>query len=96
MGVDAGHMGYDTLAQSIPPAYMQLVYAQMCMRICERQFCVPAILFDERRERPAWAMRQLALWWRGAGETSHTAGLQPMHALSAEPEAVAGESPTDS
>ena len=96
MGVDAGHMGYDTLAQSIPPAYMQLVYAQMCMRICERQFGVPAISFDERRERPAWAMRQLALWWRGAGEASHTAGLQPMRALSAEPEAVAGESPMDS
>ena len=38
MGVDEGHMSYERLAQSIPPAYGQLVFTQMCMWRAHRRW----------------------------------------------------------
>ena len=60
MGIDAGHMGYDRLAQSIPPVYSQLVLSQMCMAIARERFGAPAITFDEMRAQPARSRRTLA------------------------------------
>ena len=31
MDIDVGHMDYERLAQSVPPSYGRLVFAQMCM-----------------------------------------------------------------
>ena len=75
MGVDPGHMSYERLAQSIPPDYAQLIASQMCMREAERKFGVPAITFDDYRERPGWARTTLARWLRGAGDDRVHAGL---------------------
>jgi hypothetical protein len=75
MGVDRGAMTYDRLAQSLPPAYIELVFAQMCMRAAHDRFGAPAITFDAMMERPASARRELAAWLRGAGDASPSAGL---------------------
>jgi hypothetical protein len=58
-----------------PPAYIELVFAQMCMRAAHDRFGAPAITFDEMVERPASARRELAAWLRGAGNASPSAGL---------------------
>jgi hypothetical protein len=68
-------MTYDRLAQSLPPAYIELVFAQMCMRAAHDRFGAPAITFDAMMERPASARRELAAWLRGAGDASPSAGL---------------------
>ena len=75
MGVDEGHMSYDRLAQAVPPAYAQLVYAQMCMRAAHQEYGCPVVTFDDLRARPIWARRTLAPWHRGAGDDAHDAGL---------------------
>ena len=74
MGVDVGHMEYERLAQAIPPAYSQLVFSQMCMRIAEARFGAPAITYDEMVARPAQARRRrlMAHWLRGAGDRPRT------------------------
>ena len=55
MGVDVGHMPYPELAQSIPPDYAALVFAQMCMEQARAEFGAPVITFDEMERRPIWA-----------------------------------------
>ena len=74
MGVDVGHMGYERLAQSVPPAYGQFVFSQMCMQEAHAKFGVPRITFDEYRARPHWARRTMAFWLRGAGAPDASAG----------------------
>ena len=86
MGVDGGHMSYKTLAQAIPPSYAQLVFAQLCMRQCERWFGVPSITFDERVRRPHWAQQTLAKWLRGAGGERPELGLGLVKAVEARAE----------
>ena len=76
MGIDPGQMGYERLAQALPPAYTELIFGQMCMRAAHDQYGAPAITFDEMIERPACrARRELAAWLRGAGEDAPSAGL---------------------
>ena len=41
MGVDAGHMSWNALAQSIPPPMAQLVASQMAMHACHDEYGVP-------------------------------------------------------
>ena len=64
MGIDDGHMGYDRLAQSLPPAYIELVFSQMCMRTAHARFGAPVITFDEMMARPRECKRELARWLR--------------------------------
>ena len=74
MDVDPGHMSFERLAQSVPPAYGQLVFSQMCMHYAHVRYGAPAITFDEMRKRPGWARRTLAFWLRGAGAPEASAG----------------------
>ena len=76
MGVDVGHMSYPRLAQSIPPDYNRLRYAQCCAAIAKDQFGAPFISFDEMRRRPAWAKREIARWLRGAGDAEPATALE--------------------
>ena len=87
MGMDPGHMCYERLAQSVPPHYSQLVFAQMCMWQAAAKFGVPAITFDERWKHPNRSMRTMAFWLRGAGASEATSGqfFQPAPELAAEP-----------
>ena len=87
MGVDRGAMAYDRLAQSLPPAYTELIFAQMCMRAAHNRFGAPAITFDEMMERPSAARRELSAWLRGAGDAALTAGLSLVGPAEAEAEA---------
>ena len=75
MGFDYGHCDYERMAQAVPPQYGQLVFAQACGRLAQKQFGAPFITFDEMRARPSWARRTMALWLRGAGEPSPAAGM---------------------
>ena len=76
MGVDRSHMSYERLAQSVPPAYAQLRFSQMCMAAAHAQFGVPVITFDQMLAAPHTARRELAMWVRGAGNPSPQAGLR--------------------
>ena len=76
MGVDVGHMQYDRLAQSVPPAYGQLVFAQMCMHRVHRRYGMPVIWFDDARRDPAGSRRTMARWLRGAGGEAPDLALQ--------------------
>ena len=58
--VDVGHMSYERLAQSVPPQYGQLVYAQMCMHQAHEQYGAPITTFDDLQARPSWARRTMA------------------------------------
>ena len=91
MGMDPGHMGYERLAQSVPPHYAQLVFSQMCMWQAAEKFGVPAITFDEHRARPSQSMRTLAFWLRGAGASEATLGqlFQPAPEVAIEPAGTA-------
>ena len=80
MGMDVGHMSYDRLAQSLPPAYVQLLYAQLCMRVLEREYGVQPISFDEHLRDPEGTRLKLQLWLRGAGDPSPEAGLHTVTA----------------
>ena len=75
MGVDRGAMSYDRLAQALPPAYVELIFAQMCMRAAQDLYGAPAITFDDMLGRPTAARRELSAWLRGAGDASLSAGL---------------------
>ena len=75
MDVDVGAMSYERLAQSVPPAYSQLVFSQMCMAIVRDTFGAPAITFTEYKAHPSWAKSVMALWLRGAGGASPSLGL---------------------
>ena len=88
MGCDETHMSYERLAQSVPPQYGQLVFAQMCMRHAHDVYGVPVITFDEMRARPAWARRTLAFWLRGAGAPGSHAGMLFQPAPKIQSEAV--------
>ena len=81
MGVDVGHMGYERLAQSIPPAYGELVFAQMCMARANSKFGVPSISFDDYLARPSESARILTRWLKGAGEAAPDIAveLSPAH-----------------
>ena len=70
MGLDEGHMGYIPLAQAVPPAYGQLVFAQMCMHECCRQLGVQPITFDQRQASPVESDHLMRSWLRGAGDAS--------------------------
>ena len=76
MGVDVGHMSYERLAQSVPPAYGQLVFAQMCMHRAHRRYGVPMLTFDQRLADPSGVARQLTFWLHGAGAESAAVGMQ--------------------
>ena len=76
MGVDVGHMAYDRLAQSVPPAYGQLVFSQMCMWRAHRRFGAPVITYDDVLADPAGSRRRLARWLRGAGDERPDAALE--------------------
>ena len=69
-------MSYDRLAQSVPPAYGQLVFAQMCMHRAHRRFGAPIMTFDQLRARPAECRREMARWLRGAGEAAPDLAVQ--------------------
>ena len=75
MGVDRGAMAYDRLAQSLPPAYIELIFSQMCMQAAHERFGAPIVTFDEMLAHPAAARRELAPWLRGAGDDAPAAGL---------------------
>ena len=83
MGVDAGHMSWATLAQSVPPPMAQLVAAQMAMHACHREFGAPLITYDEMVKAPSRARRLMARWFRGAGDDDQDAGLELEAALDA-------------
>ena len=75
MGVDVGHMAYDRLAQALPPAYVQLLYSQLCMHALHVEFGVRPITFDEHKAQPSASRRYLQGWLEGAGDASAEAGL---------------------
>jgi hypothetical protein len=75
MGVDAGHMGWEALAQSVPPVMAQLIAAQLAMRVAHERYGVPIITFDEMLTAPARARRVMARWFRGAGNDAEDAGI---------------------
>ena len=60
MGMEGDQMAYDRLAQSIPPAYTQLITGQACMRVARARFGVPAITYDEHLADPSGTSRLLA------------------------------------
>ena len=82
MGVDANHMSYERLAQSVPPAYASLRFAQMCMAIAHDRYGVPVITYDDMLTRPHAARREMSMWVRGAGDASPNAGLLLERAVS--------------
>ena len=84
MGLDAEHMEFERVAQSIPPAYARYVFAQMCAAAANKWFGVPVITYDAMLEDPLTARRTLEAWLVGAGGESPTLGLrfQPAQAES--------------
>ena len=94
MGVDAGHMSCERLAQSIPPSYGQLVFAQMCMARAHEKFGVPVITFDDWVARPAESARVLSKWLRGAGASSPDLALE-LRAVAAERPQLGAETVSD-
>ena len=82
MGVDAHHMPFERLAQAIPPAYAQLVFALACMERCRAVYGVPVITFDEMLTDRTTSRRRMAFFLRGAGAPGPEAGLcfSPAHA----------------
>ena len=76
MGADADHMSYVSLAQSIPPAYGSLVFAQMCMHVCVKEFGAPRITYDDFEASPEEASASLGSWLRGAGAAEGEAALE--------------------
>ena len=75
MGVELDHMPYDRLAQAIPPAYSQLIYGQLCMRVLERDYGMRVVTFDEHLEDVTSTTAYLRGWLRGAGDPASDAGL---------------------
>ena len=76
MGLDDDHMDYAGMAQAIPPAYGQLVFAQACMREVESEFGLPAITHDQMMEDPQVARARMSHWLRGAGGDAPDQGLE--------------------
>ena len=75
MGVDPHHMPFERLAQAIPPAYAQLVFAQACMERCRAVYGIPAITFDEMLLDKTRSRRRMHFFLRGAGAPGPDAGL---------------------
>ena len=94
MGMDAGHMSYDRLAQSLPPAYIQLLYSQLCMRVLEREYGLRPISFDEHLCDPDGTRMRLQLWLRGAGDPSAEAGMCIQWQLTARAPPPVGKTPS--
>ena len=76
MGVDTDHMDYDGLAQAIPPAYGEYVFAQAAMREVEMKYGLKAITFDEMLSQPEKSRRMMRHWLRGAGGVSPDQGVE--------------------
>ena len=76
MGVDVGHMSYVPLAQSVPPVYGQLVFAQMCMQECSRRLGIKPITYDEMTVSPVESEHSMRGWLRGAGDASGQGAVQ--------------------
>jgi len=76
MGVDEGHMSWDSLAQAIPPSMAQYVALQMAMHAAHESCGVPMITYDDMLADPSTARRTMKLWLRGAGENAAAAGIQ--------------------
>jgi len=107
MGVDAGHMCWERLAQAMPPVYAELMFGQAAMQEAHRRFGVPAITHDEMRASPERSRRTLASWLVGAGAAHEAAGLDLQPAAEGgsasgarasagdEPWLVDGEPPTE-
>ena len=75
MGFDAGHCGYERLAQAVPPQYGQLVFSQACGQLAAKRFGAQFITYDQMLADPARARRTMAFWLRGAGAAEPHAGL---------------------
>ena len=90
MGVDVHHMPYERLAQAIPPAYAQLVFAQACMEKCRVFYGIPVITFDEMLLDRSTARRRMAFFLRGAGAPGPEAGLSFEPALFSASNALGG------
>ena len=74
MGMDRDHMSYERLAQSLPPSYTRLIWAQMCMRCAADRYGVPFVTYEEHERDPISAKKQLEGWLRGAGDDRARAG----------------------
>ena len=75
MGMDRDHMSFERLAQSLPPDYIRLVFAQMCMSAVSEQYGVPFISYDEHERDPILAKKRLQGWLIGAGDDRPEAGM---------------------
>ena len=95
MDVDASHMTYDRLAQSIPPAYTRLVTGQACMSEAHASFGVPMVSYDEHVADPDGTSRLLAGWLRGAGDDQSSAGLGFVRGRVAHDDGICEESDED-
>ena len=76
MGVDATHMSYEELAQSIPPLYSSYMFGEYCKHACNVEYGVPKISFSQMMENPKAAKRALYHFLRGAGEESPHMGIR--------------------
>jgi len=83
MGMERGHMSFERLAQSLPPDYIRLVFAQMCMSYVADRFGVTLVTYDEHEKDPIAAKRELEKWLRGAGDDRPEAGLSLLSKLPA-------------
>lgn len=98
MGVDVGHMGWNRLAQAIPPAYTQLLAAQAVMHEVHNRFGVPIITHDDlvgRAQPSRESKRTMALWLTGAGLDAADAGLQFVSVQRSLGEAAAAAAPDE-
>ena len=75
MGVDHGHMDYERLAQSIPPSYGRLVFAQMYMAKAHAVYGVPRFTYDDYVANPGLVSQQMRSWLVGAGAAGADAAL---------------------
>jgi hypothetical protein len=95
MGVDEGHMSYLMLAQSIPPAYGQLIFAQKCMAECHRRYAIPLITFDDLQARKHENLARMRAWLVGAGDADGRGAVQFVPASAASALAVGDERAAD-
>ena len=76
MGVDPGHMGWDRLAQAVPPAMAQLLSGMMAMHVAAERFGAPMITYDEMLADPRRSRAVMRRWLRGTGDAAVEAGTQ--------------------
>ena len=68
-------MDYERLAQSIPPSYGRLVFAQMCMAKAHAVYGVPRFTYDDYVANPGLVSQQMRSWLVGAGAAGADAAL---------------------